>query len=130
MEVAFYKEPGRSQRLRADADLRRPSRSAAGLRLPDSLHDPLGVQAEVGGVSLNLLTVYSLTRPVTVGVLETQAHRFDKLLTRFPVAQAEKALGKLLAEREAPPTPKAARRPPASRPRRPTPRSRSPRASR
>lgn len=98
------------------------------LRLPESLHDQLDAQAEAEGVSLNHFIVYSLTRAVTVGDLEAQAHRFDKLLTRVPAARAEKALGKLLADREPSPKRKAPHGASTLRPRSATPRP--PRASR
>lgn len=70
------------------------------LRLPDSLHSLLAQQAQREGVSLNQYLVYSLTRLVSIEDLQGQLETFNGLLHRFPEAEGEASLQKLLAARE------------------------------
>lgn len=69
------------------------------VRLPDSLHRQLTHQAEREGVSLNHYIVYTLTRTVTATDLEQQRETFEKLRSRFPDTEAERALQEVLAAR-------------------------------
>ena len=74
------------------------------LRLPESLHQKLARQAKDEGVSLNQMIVYLLTR-MTGGIdLEQQRQVFEGLLSRYPAAEAESALKKILAARTPPPS--------------------------
>lgn len=70
------------------------------VRLPDSLHERLALQAKREGVSLNHYIVYSLTRTVTAADIESQRKVFEELTHRYSPEEAEAALGELLAARE------------------------------
>jgi hypothetical protein len=74
------------------------------LRLPESLHQTLNHQARAGGVSLNQLIVYLLTRMTAATDLEDQRRVFEDLRHRYPPEEAESALQELLARRTPPPS--------------------------
>ncbi len=79
------------------------------VRLPDSLHHQLTVQAESEGVSLNQYLVYSLSRQVSMGKyvvqpvpteqVEAEAKEFQEFLANAPKATPEK-INQILNERE------------------------------
>ncbi len=69
------------------------------LRLPDSLHDAMAALAEKEGVSLNHFVVYALTQATAAELAVRQRQQFEAMRTRYPQAQAEAALERLLDER-------------------------------
>ena len=79
------------------------------VRLPDSLHHQLAVQAESEGVSLNQYLVYSLSRQVSMGKyvvqpvpaeqVEAETKEFQEFLANAPKATPEE-IKQVLDERE------------------------------